>query len=65
MLVQPTDHTAKEYSRKRIAPMMVACPALKAKVREATSRRPGNSMLLKEFDGGFLKITGANTRAGL
>lgn len=65
MLVQPTDHTAKEYSRKRIAPMIAACPALKAKVREATSRRPGNSMLLKEFDGGFLKITGANAGAGL
>lgn len=65
MLVQPTDHTAKDYSKKRINPMIAACPLLKAKVREATSRRPGNTMLLKEFDGGFLKIAGANAGAGL
>jgi phage terminase large subunit GpA-like protein len=65
MMVQPTDRTAKDYSKKRIAPMIAACPALKAKVREPTSRRPGNTMLLKEFDGGFLKIAGANAGAGL
>ncbi len=65
MLVQPTDGTARDYSKKRIAPMIENCAALKGKVREATSRRAGNTMLLKEFDGGFLKIAGANSDAGL
>lgn len=65
MLVQPTDHTAKAYSKKRIAPMVAACPRLRAKVREATTRRPGNTILLKEYDGGFLKLAGANSAAGL
>ncbi len=65
MMVQPTDLTAKDYSKKRITPMIEHCPALKGKVREATSRRAGNTMLLKEFDGGFLKLTGANSGKGL
>ncbi len=65
MLVQPTDGTARDYSKKRIAPMIENCATLKGKVREATSRRAGNTMLLKEFDGGFLKIAGANSGAGL
>jgi phage terminase large subunit GpA-like protein len=65
MLVQPTEGNAKAYSKKRIAPMIDSCPALKLKVREATSRRAGNTMQLKEFDGGFLKIAGANSAANL
>ncbi len=65
MLVQPTDGTAKDYSKKRIAPMIASCPALKSRVRESTSRRAGNTMQLKEFPGGSLKITGANSGAGL
>ncbi|KKK61313.1 hypothetical protein LCGC14_3015570, partial [marine sediment metagenome] len=65
MLVQPTDGTAKDYSKKRIAPMIASCPALKKRVRESTSRRAGNTIQLKEFPGGSLRITGANTGAGL
>ena len=65
MLVQPTDGTAKDYSKKRIAPMIASCPALRKRVRESTSRRAGNTIQLKEFPGGSLRITGANTGAGL
>ena len=65
MLVQPTDGTAKDYSKKRIAPMIASCPALKKRVRESTSRRAGNTIQLKEFPGGSLRITGANSGAGL
>jgi phage terminase large subunit GpA-like protein len=65
LLVQPTDRTAMDYSKKRIAPMIAACPVLRQKVRATTSRQPGNTTLLKEFDGGFLKLAGANSAAGL
>lgn len=65
MMVQPTEHTGQAYSKKRIAPMIAASAALRAKVREPSARRAGNTIQLKEFDGGFLKITGANSGAGL
>src|SRR6516225_10065373 len=65
MLVQPTIDNAKDYGKKRIAPMIQSCPALRAKIRDATSRRAGNTLALKEFPGGFLKLTGANAGAGL
>jgi phage terminase large subunit GpA-like protein len=65
MLVQPSLEVAKGYSKKRIAPMIAACPELQTRVRKATSRAPGNTLLLKEFAGGFLSITGANSGKGL
>jgi phage terminase large subunit GpA-like protein len=65
LMVQPTDGTAMAYSKKRIAPMIANCPALYRKVRHAISRQPGNTVLLKEFDGGFLRLAGANSGPGL
>src|ERR1700694_464842 len=56
LLVQPAEGDAKGYSRKRIAPMIEACPQLRAKVRENISRKGGNTQLLKEFDGGVLQL---------
>lgn len=65
MFVVPRENDSKDYGRKRIAPMINACPALKEKVREAKARKGGNTLQLKEFPGGFLKLTGANSGAGL
>lgn len=65
MLVQPTIDNAKDYGKKRITPMIQACAALRARIQDATSRRAGNTLALKEFPGGFLKLTGANSGAGL
>lgn len=65
MLVQPTIDNAKDYGKKRITPMIEACPSLREKVRSVTSRRPGNTLALKEYPAGFLKLTGANSGAGL
>jgi phage terminase large subunit GpA-like protein len=65
MLVQPTIDNAKDYGKKRITPMIESCPALRDKIRPPTSRRAGNTLALKEFPGGFLKLTGANSGAGL
>ncbi len=65
MLVQPTVDNAKDYGKKRIAPMIESTPALKAKIRPSTARRAGNTLQLKEFPGGFLKLVGANSGTGL
>jgi phage terminase large subunit GpA-like protein len=65
LLVVPSENDAKGYSKKKIAPMVESCAVLRDRVRKATARRAGNTLTLKEFDGGFLKITGANSGKGL
>jgi phage terminase large subunit GpA-like protein len=65
MMVQPTIDNAKDYGKKRITPMIENTPSLREKIRPATSRKAGNTLALKEFPGGFLKLTGANAGAGL
>lgn len=65
MLVQPTIDNARDYGKKRITPMIESCRALRVKIKPPTSRHAGNTLALKEFPGGFLKLTGANSGAGL
>ncbi len=65
MLVQPTVELAKKYSKQRIATMIAATPSLRAKVKDSRSRDSGNTTLTKDFPGGILAITGANSAAGL
>ena len=65
MIVQPTVELAKRYSNQRIAPLFDESERLRSRIRPARSRDSGNTMLLKEFLGGVLIITGANSAAGL
>jgi phage terminase large subunit GpA-like protein len=67
MMVQPTQDNAKDYGKKRITPMLDSSPVLRERIRPSTSskRRAGNTLDLKEFPGGFLKLAGANSGAGL
>jgi phage terminase large subunit GpA-like protein len=65
MLVMPTTDTAKRISKQRLASMIQACPRLREKVAESRSRDSGNTVLMKEFAGGVLVITGANSGPGL
>ena len=65
LAVQPTVDMAKRFSRQRVAPMIDDCAPLRAKVREARERDSGNTVLAKEFPGGLLVMTGANSAAGL
>jgi phage terminase large subunit GpA-like protein len=65
MLVQPTIDDAKKYGKLRIAPMIESTPTLRSKIRDKVSRRSVNTLALKEFSGGFLKLTGANAGSGL
>lgn len=65
MMVQPTVDTAKKVSKQRIEPMIEATPELRGKVKDPRSRDSGNTILVKEFPGGVLIMTGANSAVGL
>ena len=62
-MVQPTENT-NNYGKKRITPMIEACPALHSNIKAPASRRTRNTLALKEFPGGFLKLTGADSGTG-
>lgn len=65
MVVQPTTDMAKRFSRQRITTMLEESPALRRKVRENRSRDDANTTLMKDFAGGVLVVSGANSAASL
>ena len=65
LAVQPTVELAKRNSRQRIDPLIEESPALKERVRPARARDSGNTQLSKDFPGGVLVMTGANSAVGL
>ncbi len=65
LIVNPTVETAKRTSKMRIDPAIENCPALKEKVKDPRARDSGNTILMKEFPGGVLVMTGANSAVGL
>lgn len=65
LVVQPTVDLAKRFSKQRVQPMIEACDVLRARVAEAKSRDSSNTQLSKEFPGGILVLTGANSAASL
>ena len=65
MIVQPTTDMAKRFSSQRITPMLEESPVLRRKVRENRSRDDANTQLMKDFTGGVMVISGANSAAGL
>lgn len=65
MAVSPTVEMAKRNSRQRIDPLIEDCPSLKNLVSPSRSRDKGNTMLSKDFQGGVLVMTGANSAVGL
>ncbi len=65
MAVAPTTELAKRNSKQRIDPLIEDCAALKERVKPARSRDSGNTVLSKDFPGGVLVMTGANSAVGL
>ena len=65
LYVQPTDKVAEDYSKRRIAPMISACPSLRVKVYKAKGRDSNNTLTMKTFPGGSLSIIGANSPSDL
>jgi phage terminase large subunit GpA-like protein len=65
MAVSPTVEMAKRNSKQRIDPLIEESPTLKELISPARSRDSGNTILAKEFRGGVLVMTGANSAVGL
>ncbi len=65
MAVQPTIDVAERFSKQRIASMIDDCPQLRELIPPARSRDSGNTTLLKEYPGGIIILSGANSAASL
>lgn len=66
LIVQPNvKPMAEAFSKERLAPMIRDCVRLRNKVKDARSRDSGNTILQKQYAGGFAAIVGANSPAGL
>jgi phage terminase large subunit GpA-like protein len=65
LAVQPTVEMAKRFSKQRLDSLIEDTPALRGRVASPRSRDSGNTMLSKEFAGGVMILTGANSPTGL
>lgn len=65
LIVQPTIALVERYSRQRLDSMFDTTPRLAGKIREAKSRDGANTVKMKEFDGGMLILSGANSPSSL
>ena len=65
LAVQPTVEMAKRWSKQRVASLIDSTPVLRERVKEARARDSGNTVQSKEFTGGILVMTGANSAVGL
>ena len=55
----------KRFSKQRLDALFEESPALRGRVASPRSRDSGNTMLSKEFAGGVIILTGANSPTGL
>jgi len=65
LAVQPTVELAKRNSKQRLEPLIDESPRLRSKVKPSRERDSGNTVLQKDFPGGTLVLTGANSAVGL
>jgi phage terminase large subunit GpA-like protein len=65
LVVQPTVEMGKRWSKGRLAPLIEDTLCLRDKVKDPRSRDSGNTVQSKEFPGGIVVITGANSAIGL
>lgn len=65
MLVLPTVDLARRNSKLRVDPLIEESPILKNKVSAPRAKQSSNTINQKDFDGGTLVITGANSAPGL
>jgi phage terminase large subunit GpA-like protein len=65
LVVQPTVEMGKRWSKGRLAPLIEDTPCLRGKIKDPRSRDSGNTVQSKEFQGGIVVVTGANSAVGL
>jgi len=55
MIVQPTETLAREWSRKRLTPLIESTPALR-KIWSGSAKDPNNTTTFKSWPGGFIRV---------
>jgi phage terminase large subunit GpA-like protein len=65
MILLPTIDIAKRHSKTKVKNTILQTPELAERIPEARERDSGNTVLFKEFPGGSLIISGANSAASL
>lgn len=65
MFIMPTVDVAKDFSKRRLAPMIRDTRNLRKKIAEAKSRDGDNTVLKKSYPGGMLTLVGSNAPAPL
>ena len=65
LMVQPTVDMAKRLSKQRLESLITETSVLSELIAPARSRDSGNTMFSKEFPGGIMILTGANSATGL
>jgi phage terminase large subunit GpA-like protein len=65
LYVMPTDQMMKDTSKNRIMKMIEASPRVSAKIKPSKAKESGNTIQYKMFEGGFVKMVGANSPVGL
>lgn len=64
MVIQPTIDMAEKFSKEKFSPVLRDTPVLAERINDK-SRNSGNTILQKNFPGGFVTIAGANSPTGL
>lgn len=65
MMVQPTVESGKDFSKERITPMIRDTSVLRNIIKDDKKKNSSNTILKKQFAGGFVVIVGANSPVGL
>lgn len=65
LYVMPTTEMVKRASKQRITPLLESTPELRERIASPRSRDSGNTIMMKEFEGGAMVMTGANSAVGL
>jgi phage terminase large subunit GpA-like protein len=65
MMVLPSTDIAKRTSKTRIAPLIRDNDRIRLKISDQRGKDGRNTILSKEFPGGYLMLVGANNAAGL
>lgn len=65
LLVMPSLDMVRRNTRTRIDPMIEATPALRSRIAAPRSKDAANSTFAKQFPGGLLVMTGANSASSL
>lgn len=64
-LIYPTTAKSRDFSQKKLSPMLRETPELRKKIRPARTRDSGNTIFSKIFPGGSITMVGANSASAL